>query len=246
MRGVDGTGASCAPPARVRVARTGRVALSALRATATVGCCFTKADASKPSASIWCRLRAAVRRGRPRSRLVGPRRSTVRVGPLRLVVQQLGQALDLPLHAAVEAVQPRRLLGNLLMAACGLLAGPGADVLGLRLGGAQLLLRPPPRSGLHCLGVAGRAGAYLRGLLLGQAQQLLGAEPEAVLGRRVDVVVPRVGRGLRAPSTRPVAERRAAGLDVTPERGVLFEQPPDVLVALDAVVAAQHQVEPRA
>jgi hypothetical protein len=91
-----------------------------------------------------------------------------------------------------------------------------------------------------------RAGPHVGGLLLGQAQQLLGAEPEAVLGRRVDVVVPRGGRRPRPRSTRPVALRRAAGLEVTSERGVLLEQAPDVLVDLNAVVAAQHQVELRA
>jgi hypothetical protein len=132
----------------------------------------------------------------------------------------------------------------MLLGVGGLLAGACADVLGLRLGGAQLLLRPPARSSLHCLGVAGRAAANVRGLLLGQAQQLLGAEPEAVLGWGVNVVVTRGGR--RPRSTRSVALRRAAGVEVTPKPGVLLEQATDVLVNLDAVVSAQHIVEPRA
>ena len=44
----------------------------------------------------------------------------------------------------------------------------------------------------------------------------------------------------------PRRPRRAAGLEVTPERGVLLEQAPDVLVNLDPVVATPRDVEPRA
>ena len=165
------------------------------------------------------------------------------VGTRQLLVQQARQPPELVLRRAVQVADPRRLHGGLLLEAPGLGGGLRADLLGLPLGGPQLLLGTPPRRGLDALGVAGRACAHLRGLTLGEAQQLLGPEAEAVLRRRVDVVVLRgllhAHRGLGG------GTGRGAARQLLPQLGVLRQELLDVLVDLDAVVAAQHHVEVR-